>query len=62
MTDQHRKDLAPIVSSADLRSFLVAEWPYLAILVLALFGVAYTSVARQPILILHWAPLRPVST
>jgi len=58
MTDLHPKALAPIASFAGLRSFLVGEWPYFAILVLALFGVAYTSVARQPILI-YWLALAP---
>jgi hypothetical protein len=58
MTDLHPKALAPIASFAGLRSFLMAEWPYLAILVLALFGVAYTSVARRPILI-YWLALAP---
>jgi hypothetical protein len=30
-----------------VRAFLIRDWPYFAMLGLALFGVAYTSVARQ---------------
>ena len=33
------------------RAFLAKEWPYLLILILALFGVAYTSFSRTPITI-----------
>jgi hypothetical protein len=42
----------------NLRHFLIREWPYLAMLVLALFGVAYTSVTRTPIT-LYWFALAP---
>src|SRR3984893_14016609 len=31
------------------RAFLAKEWPYLLILILALFGVAYTSFSRTPL-------------
>ncbi len=62
MIDQHPKDVAPISSSAGLRAglraFVARELPYLAILLLALFGIAYTSVARQPILP-YWLALAP---
>jgi hypothetical protein len=34
------------------------EWPYLAMLVLAMFGVAYTSVTRRP-MTLYWLALAP---
>jgi hypothetical protein len=40
-----------------LRSFLVRDWPYLAMLALALFGVAYTSIARQA-MTTYWIALR----
>ena len=33
--------------------FLAREWPYLVILVLSLFGVAYTSITRTP-MTLYW--------
>jgi hypothetical protein len=58
MTIQHSTAPAPSAPSAGLRSFLWHEWPYLAILVLALIGVVYTSIARQPILI-YWLALAP---
>lgn len=34
------------------------EWPYLVMLVLALFGVAFTSITRQP-MTLYWFLLAP---
>src|ERR1700730_549221 len=40
------------------RSFPEREWPYLLILILALFGVAYTSFSRTPITI-YWIVLAP---
>jgi hypothetical protein len=40
------------------RRLLTREWPYLVMLVLALFGVAYTSVTRRPIT-LYWFALAP---
>ena len=40
------------------RAFLMREWPYLAILVLSLVGVAYTSVAQRPITT-YWLALAP---
>jgi hypothetical protein len=41
------------------RAFLAREWPYLLVLVLALFGVAYTSFARTP-LTTYWIVLAPL--
>ena len=38
--------------------FLIREWPYFAMLALALFGVACTSVAHQP-LTFYWLALTP---
>jgi hypothetical protein len=40
------------------RAFLLREWPYLLVLVLALFGVAYTSFSRTPITT-YWIVLAP---
>jgi hypothetical protein len=37
----------PKASRFSLRAFLIRDWPYLAMLALAVIGVAYTSVARQ---------------
>ena len=40
------------------RAFLVREWPYLLVLVLAVFGVAYTSFSKTPIMT-YWIVLAP---
>src|SRR5215468_3229947 len=40
------------------RVFLVREWPYLLVLVLAVFGVAYTSFSKTPITT-YWIVLAP---
>lgn len=39
---------APASLRASVLAFLLREWPYLLMLALALFGVAYSSVARAP--------------
>jgi uncharacterized membrane protein len=41
-----------------VRAFLIRDWPYFAMLGLALFGVAYTSVARQA-MTNYWIVLVP---
>jgi len=41
------------------RTLLKGEWPYLLILVLALFGIAYTSFSRTP-MTLYWIVLAPL--
>jgi len=58
MTDLRQIDPQPEARSTDVRSFVRREWPYVAILALALFGVAYTTVAGQPIMI-YWLLLAP---
>ena len=40
------------------RIFLAKEWPYLLVLILALFGVAYTSFAKTS-LTMYWIALTP---
>jgi hypothetical protein len=40
------------------RHFLMRQWLYLAMLVLAMFGVAYNSVTRRP-MTLYWLALAP---
>src|SRR5215510_9189812 len=40
------------------RGFLVREWPYLLLLILAIFGVAYTSFSKTPITT-YWIVLAP---
>ena len=42
-----------------LRSILVRDWPYIVMLVLAIFGVAYTNFARQA-MTGYWMGLAPV--
>jgi hypothetical protein len=43
----------------NLRAFLWREWPYLLVLALAIFGVAYTSFSRTPITV-YWIVLAPI--
>ena len=50
--DGHESWLKPLLR------FLAREWPYLVILVLSLFGVAYTSITRTP-MTLYWFVLAP---
>jgi hypothetical protein len=42
-----------------LRGLLKREWPYLLVVVLALFGIAYTSFSRTP-MALYWIVLAPL--
>jgi hypothetical protein len=51
----------PVPASAHLvaRTFLMKEWPYLLVLVLALFGIAYTSFSRTP-MTTYWIVLAPL--
>jgi hypothetical protein len=50
---------APSDSLRSLGAFVKKEWPYLLVLVLALFGIAYTSFARMP-MTLYWVALAPL--
>lgn len=59
MNDFASEDLAPRTSRAGLRSFLFRQWPYFAMLALALFGVAYTSMTRQG-MTTYWIALAPI--
>jgi hypothetical protein len=56
VTNTQFDSLAP--SSVSARSFVTREWPYLAMLILALFGVAYASVTQRP-MTLYWLALAP---
>src|SRR5437588_8283581 len=40
------------------RTFLIKEWPYLLVLVLALFGIAYTSFSHTA-MTTYWIVLAP---
>ncbi len=59
MTDPQRPNSTPASPRSGLHAFVRAEWPYVAILVLAVFGVAWTSVARQP-MTYYWLALTPL--
>jgi hypothetical protein len=59
MTDSQPTSPASSPSPSSLRAFVWAEWPYIAILALAVFGVAWTSVARQP-MTYYWLALTPL--
>jgi hypothetical protein len=58
MSDLRSPEPGPNPWPMKLLHFLMREWPYLAMLVLALFGVAYTSVTRCP-MTLYWFALAP---
>jgi hypothetical protein len=58
MSDLPSPEAKPTPWPVKFRHFLMKEWPYLAMLVFALFGVAYTSVTRRP-LTLYWFALAP---
>jgi hypothetical protein len=53
-SERHEHNL----SRSGLRTFVARDWPYLAMLALALFGVAYTSIARQA-MTTYWIFLVP---
>ena len=59
MTDSQPTSPVSSPSPSSLRAFVWAEWPYIAILALAVFGVAWTSVARQP-MTYYWLALTPL--
>ncbi|MBI1867823.1 MAG: hypothetical protein HYS06_05960 [Methylocystis sp.] len=58
MADHESNAPSPPASRFSARAFFLRDWPYLAMLVLALFGVAYTSVTRQAITT-YWLILIP---
>lgn len=58
MADYVSNDDNPKAPRSKLRAFLAKDWPYLAMLALALFGVAYTSIARQA-MTTYWIVLTP---
>ncbi|MGH6841639.1 MAG: hypothetical protein ACREDV_06035 [Methylocella sp.] len=49
MVDYESDDDDLKASHFSLRGFLIRDWPYLAMMTLALFGVAYTSITRQAV-------------
>src|SRR5262245_66135328 len=59
MTDAQPDHSRSEPSRFSLRAFVRREWPYLLVLALALFGVAYTSFSRSP-MTLYWIVLAPL--
>ena len=59
MVDYESDDDRPKGSRFSLRSLLIRDWPYIVMLVLAIFGVAYASVAPQA-MTNYWTILGPV--
>jgi hypothetical protein len=59
MADHDLDISSPRESRFGLRAVLLREWPYFAMLVLALFGVAYASIARRE-MTWYWILLAPV--
>jgi hypothetical protein len=58
MVDPKPDNPAPDAWQFNTRAFLAREWPYLLILILAIFGVAYTSFSKTPITT-YWIVLAP---
>ena len=59
MSDPQPSSLRSALDYFKPRNFLRHEWPYLLVLALALFGIAYTSFARTP-MTLYWIVLAPL--
>lgn len=59
MSDPQPSRLRAALDYFKPRNFLLNEWPYLLVLALALFGIAYTSFARTP-MTLYWIVLGPL--
>src|ERR1700730_16714204 len=59
MVDYESDDDGPKGSRFSLRSVLIRDWPYIVMLVLAIFGVAYASIAPQA-MTNYWTILGPV--
>jgi hypothetical protein len=59
MNDPSSVNSEPSNSRLSLRTVLKREWPYLLVVALALFGIAYTTVSRAP-MALYWIALVPL--
>src|SRR5262249_47108910 len=59
LADSQPDHPAPDAGRFNSRTFLAREWPYFLVLILALFGVAYTSFAKTP-MTAYWVVLAPV--
>lgn len=58
MVDPQPTTPVPEETQSKQRTFLAREWPYFLILILAFFGVAYTSFANTP-MTKYWIVLAP---
>ena len=58
MTNVQPDSPLPAASRFSLRAFLIREWPYLLMLILALLGVAYTTFSHAP-MATYWIALAP---
>ena len=59
MVDYESDDYGPKASRFGLRSFFIRDWPYIGMLVLAIFGVAYGSISPQ-VMTNYWTILGPI--
>ena len=59
MVEYESDDYGPKASRFSLRGFLIRDWPYIVMLVLAIFGVAYASTAPQA-MTNYWTILGPI--
>ena len=57
--DAQSAHFEPRTSRLSLRALLKREWPYLLVVVLALFGIAYTTISRTP-MSLYWIAFAPL--
>ncbi len=59
MVDYESDDDGPKASRFSPRSLFIRDWPYIGMLVLAIFGVAYGSIAPHA-MTNYWTILGPV--
>jgi hypothetical protein len=57
--DPQSLNVEPRTSRLGARAWLKKEWPYLLVVVLALFGIAYTTISRTPMSI-YWIAFAPL--
>ena len=57
--DAQSGNFEPRTSLPSPRALLKREWPYLLVVVLALFGIAYTAISRTP-MSLYWIAFAPL--
>ncbi|MDQ6704243.1 MAG: hypothetical protein M3Z96_14745 [Pseudomonadota bacterium] len=60
MVDYESDDDGPKASRFSLRSLFIRDWPYILMLLLAIFGVAYASTAAPQAMTSYWTILCPI--